>query len=444
MTQMMTDTPPDSANAHDNAATVMPGSRKKSALLILVIVATVVLTLLVLKAMKPEPPVAKKVEKAWGVDTLTATPERLSPQLRLLAVVESPATSALKSALSADVLKVIADEGQHVAQGDLLVQLDDQEARINLAQREADVADIEAQVAMEHQSHAQNLTSLKNEEALVDLAERAVSRESSLKKSNVSSAANMDQARRTLEQQQLSLQTRKLAITNHTNRLAQLTARLIRAKALRDLAQLDLDRARITAPFDGVITQVQASAGERVRVGDPLVTLYDVHRVEVRAQIPEVAMKGVADALVKGQKILASTTAFGQEVSLILDRLSGEVNSGRGGIDALFTLTNSAQSASPRLVLGHTIDVLFNLPEVDNVIAVPVSALYGTDRVYQVAEGRLKSATVERTGTRYDGNRQWLLIKSKDLEPGAKIITTQLPAAVNGLKVTLREATQTP
>lgn len=443
MTSLHTEASLSSSSRDSQSTPLKPGSTKKSLLWILLIIVLVAAVLALLKSKQPVPPISQKVEKSWGVDTLILTPQTLAPQLRLLGVVESPHKAELKAALAADIVSVIALEGQNVTKGAQLLQLDDQEARINLAQREADLAELDAQLALEYQTHKQNLASLKNEEELVTLAKRAVERESSLKKSNVTSAANMDIALRNLEQQQLSLQSRILSIATHENRVAQIKARHLRAQALKELAELDLARTRINAPFDGVITQVHRAPGERVRVGDPLITLYDVENTEVRAQIPASAMASVTQALAAGQTMTAQAQSYGQETPLELNRLSGEVNAGRGGVDAIFTLPSTAGNPSP-LFLGQTIDVLLNLPELEGVMAVPVSALYGSDRLYQVKEGRLRGVAVKRLGTRFEGERQWLLIQGEALPDGASVITTQLPTAVNGLKVSPRDQGDRP
>jgi hypothetical protein len=84
------------------------------------------------------------------------------------------------------------------------------------------------------------------------------------------------------------------------------------------------------------------------------------------------------------------------------------------------------------------------LPAVDDAIAVPRSALYGNDHVYRVSEGRLERVRVERLGEsrgesqgelRGDDRGSRLLLRSDALRPGDRIATTQLPNAVDGLRV---------
>ena len=78
--------------------------------------------------------------------------------------------------------------------------------------------------------------------------------------------------------------------------------------------------------------------------------------------------------------------------------------------------------------------------EVENVVELPYEALYGLDRVYRYQDGRMQPVTVERIGERRleDGSVR-LLVQSDDLRQGDKIVTTQLPNAVSGLRVSVAE-----
>ncbi|PID42874.1 MAG: RND transporter [Proteobacteria bacterium] len=412
------------------------GSFRKAFLIVLVIVCATVALLAALKAARPEPPKGQKKEQSWGVQTLTVKPESLSPQLRLLGTVQSPYTSGLKAAVSADIKTVTAREGLRVAKGDLLMTLDDQEAQIALIQRKADIADIKAQLSAETFRYQQDKISLKNEQALVDLARRAVQRQSKLKKARVSSESKIDQAKQALQRQELSLQSRQLAIQNHANRVSQLEARLERAQAQFDLARIDLQRVEVKAPFPGVVTDVYRSPGERVRTGDLLLNIYDRDNIEVIAQLPNREINAIVSALDSADTLEASAQGFGQPVRLRLERLAGQINKGAGGANGIFSVIGS----NPNLMVGQTLNVLLELPKIDNVVAIPVSALYGADRIYQVVDNRLKSIRVTRKGTRFDQGVQRLLVQSDDIKPGARIITTQLPSAINGLKVSVRKA----
>ena len=112
MTSLHTEASLSSSSRDSQSTPLKPGSTKKSLLWILLIIVLVAAVLALLKSKQPVPPISQKVEKSWGVDTLILTPQTLAPQLRLLGVVESPHKAELKAALAADIVSVIALEGQ--------------------------------------------------------------------------------------------------------------------------------------------------------------------------------------------------------------------------------------------------------------------------------------------------------------------------------------------
>jgi hypothetical protein len=69
------------------------------------------------------------------------------------------------------------------------------------------------------------------------------------------------------------------------------------------------------------------------------------------------------------------------------------------------------------------------------VVAVPYQAVYGGNRVYRLAEGRLEGLDVEIVGGHLeeDGSER-LLILSAELNRGDLLVTTHLPNAMTGLR----------
>lgn len=80
------------------------------------------------------------------------------------------------------------------------------------------------------------------------------------------------------------------------------------------------------------------------------------------------------------------------------------------------------------------------LPPEENVVALPFEALYGLDHIYRLADGRMAALTVERVGERREVEGQTrVLVRNPELVAGDRVITTQLPNAITGLKVTVDE-----
>ena len=386
-----------------------------------------------LVSSRPQPEPITAVERAWTVAVRQVRIEKLTPEIMLYGRVDSPAIARLTAAITADVISPItALEGQTVSKGDTLIRLDDREAALVVRQREAEVADIQAQIESENMRHQNNLQAVKREESLLELVRTQVRRTRQLTKTLVGSQSQFDQARREEEHQVLALENRRFSVREHAARSARLKAQLARALALLDRAKLDLERTQITAPFNGRLSRVHVSPGNRVRAGDPLIDIYDNTRVEIRAQIPLHYLPRIRAALDISIKLKARATVDDRHITAILERLSTRIERGSVGADGLFNVTRGGAG----LALGRVIEVVVELPPENNVVALPAPALYGANTIYTVENDRLRALTVERVGITHssDGNDR-VLVRSPKLKPGSMIVINQLPNAINGLRV---------
>jgi len=413
-----------------------------------IILSITLLIIALLIATKPKPPKQESQEKAWLISAQHIHLEAASPQIQLLGQVESPFDSTLSAAISADVLDVAVRDGQVVQKGDILIELDAREIDQIVVQRQADVAELKAQIIAENNRHENDKASLIEDQKLLELAVKGVKRQAKLKAANLVAQERFDTAESQRAQQALSVNARKLNIQDHSSRLNQLKARLSRAETALSNSVLDAEHAHIKAPFNGVITGIEIAPGERVQVGQALVSLYDRHNLEIRAQMPDHYISLVRKSLEQGSVIKAKTLNFGEQTALQLERLAGSANRGAGGIDALFipAPTESSQlkeqiptAYSPQhtLILHSTLKLQVDLPPLSGVVTLPISAIYGSNRIYRIEKGRLQSLTVSILGKRLSesGNNDRVIIGSKLLQEGDAIATTQLPNAISGLKV---------
>lgn len=403
----------------------------KRVLLPLIIIGAAIAVFMYMKSTKPESPTMAKPEKVWRVNTITASPQSYSPELTVYGRVETPSKSTLRSALSADVMTINAYEGDLVKHGDLLIQLDDRDVQLLVDQRQSDVDEIKAQIDSERIAHSNNETILSSENTLLALAEKSVERAQQLEQSRLTSRSNLDDTLAAKQRQVVTIKNLEKVIAEHPARLAQLKAKLDRAKALLEQAKLDLSRSQVIAPFDGRITKLSASVGNRVLNGDSLISLYDNSKLEVRAQIPNRFISEVSQQIAAGHRMTAVAEVNGSKLTFELQRLSGQVTDDSGGVDALFKLLTTNETLS----LGTFVELNLQLPEHSNVIAIPYDALYGLNSVYLAKDGYLVSTPIQRIGEMSSDGQPVLLIDSADINKGDLIVSTQLPNAISGLKV---------
>lgn len=381
---------------------------------------------------EPLPPVRAE-ERAWLVQVVPVTLRSRSPQLLLYGQVSDRGLATLSAAVAGDVRSVPALEGEQVRRGDSLVELDPAELGLELTQREAELADVRAQIASENTRHAADLEAIAVERRLLDLARREATRIDDLVRRNLASATQRDQARAELERGELAVVARQQAVDDHAARLAMLESRMAKARAARDRAALDLQRTRFEAPFDARVVAVPVTVGDRVTPGSPVVELVDQSRLEVRALVPSAHLAEVRAALDAGGPLPATAQVDGTAVALELRALAARAAEASGGVDALFRVA----ADSGALAVGRVVTVIVDLPAVDQVAELPYEALYGLDRVYRIDDDqRMSPVAVRLVGERYAGpGARRILVTAPELRDGDQVVSTQLPNAVTGLRV---------
>ena len=227
--------------------------------------------------------------------------------------------------ISAQVTQVLVSDTQAVKRGDVLVRLDPTNARIALAQAQADLAEarrrfrqssatssalaaqVDARVADIVQARAQLATAQANvEKARIDLQRReALVGDGAVSGDEVTSASTAyAAARAALELAQAGVNTAQATRSAASGQLAANDALVsgssvdtdpgvMVAQAKLDAAKLDLDRTVIRAPIDGVITKRQVQVGQRVAQGSPIMTIVPLAQVYVDANFKERQLRQV-------------------------------------------------------------------------------------------------------------------------------------------------------
>ncbi|MEN0626474.1 HlyD family efflux transporter periplasmic adaptor subunit [Phytobacter ursingii] len=268
---------------------------------------------------------------------------------------------------------------QAVRQGDVLVQLDDTDARLALAQAEANLgqsrrrvssymatdeglaAQVKAREADETQAQARLVAAQSDfTKAQVDLKRREA-----LAKSGAVSGEELTNARNAMAQAESSLNVAKAAAAQATaNRLSTIGAKkanaaltinatvetnpeVMLAKAKVEQAQVDLARTVIKAPVDGVIARRQVQVGQRVQNGERLMSVVPLHDVHVDANFKEVELRHVKI----GQPVDVTADIYGDKVVY-----HGVVSGVSGGTGSAFSMI-PAQNAT-----GNWIKVVQRLP----------------------------------------------------------------------------------
>lgn len=419
---------------------------------LILLAAAAVFVLLLSTSEKPVP--LQTTTRAPTVSIQIIEKTTASSTLRIFGEVETPTMSVLTAGLEADILEVNVLEGDAVKNDQVLIVLDDEDTALEILQRRAELQEIKAQIASEKITLQADKDSLKTEKSLLALSNKAVQRASQLAKSSAGTVAAVDIALQNEQRQQLAVTARQQKIDNFASRQQQLKARHGKASANLKRARREQQRTKVTAPFNGRITEVMVAVGERATRQTQLLRIHDESRLELRAQVPAGSLPLLRQAMAASQVVTATAIVAGKSLSrsgtesesesdfqrqsnfhsveLELHRLSANVIAGQGGRDAFFRAASGEQLP----VLGETVEINLQLPPIKNVVVISADSLYGNSQVYRVVEGRLASIPVRRVGQFSNAQGQpMLMLDGTDFKNGEQILTSRLPQAVSGMQV---------
>ena len=369
-------------------------------------------------------------EKVWQIEVVEAQREAISPALTLYGRIESPETLRAAAPGGGVIERVFVRDGARVNAGDPLVTLDRRDFSAELLKAQADLRDIESQIAELEVRHRSNQAALATERELMQLADAEVQRLVALKKQNLSADTAINSASSELGRRQLLVTERQFAVDSFPARLQALQARRDRSSAILAEARLAMERSDLRAPFDAMVSNVEVASGDRVSLGQIMLSLFPLDALEIRAHLPSRYLESVQAAIAEGQALQAGIAGRDTGLSFPLLRLAGEAEA--TGIDAYFAIDRENAQFRP----GEVLSISMGLPLEADVIAVPYQAIYGNSRIYRVEGDRLQAIDVETVGqVRLPGQRARVLIRSDSIADGDLIAATHLPNAVSGLKV---------
>ncbi|GAA6131454.1 efflux RND transporter periplasmic adaptor subunit [Halopseudomonas sabulinigri] len=396
----------------------------------ILIIAVGIVIFILLRLTRDEPAPIGSLERSWRVATEVIQPDAFAPRLTLYGELESPLLFTVVAPMAGRVAALPAQDGEQVAEGQLLMALDEADIAPRVAQAEADLADAQAQLQSEQTAHQNDLRALKLEQRIQANAQTNVGRVEQLITRGALPAADLENSKDALDRAALTVANRQRSINNYPSRLKAAQARVDRAQATFDSMQRDAERSRFTAPFDGLVGNVQAAVGDQVNANAALLDFYPLQGMELRAVVPQVHSQSFIQALQDGGQLQARSLDLEPAITLTLKRIAGQADA--RGVEAIF----SVDQPQPGLRLGNLLAISVARPVRDDSVALPYSALYGNDTLYQVLDGRLQRIEVQRVGeTLNEQGERRVLVRSPKLSGGMEIVTTHLPNAVQGLKV---------
>lgn len=255
----------------------------------------------------------------------------IEASLEALGRVQPKRQIALSTQASGRVARILVQEGQQVAQGDLLLELaaEEYQRAIVQAQRLVELRRLRLEQALQAPSGAAlNIAKARLRQAT---AARLKAQADYDKVKHKPDAESSDEAlaleAAKLEYEIAQAEFDRLLEGPSTVEVEQLRAELQEAELALEQAQERLQGARIYAPFAGTVLNIQVQEGENVYGFNPIIRIADLSQWEIRAEIDELDIAQVQP----GQAVRIRLDAFpGEILEGTIRRVALGVSEGRG------------------------------------------------------------------------------------------------------------------
>lgn len=216
--------------------------------------------------------------------------------------------------------------------------------------------------------------------------------------------------------------------------LAQARAKVRQSEAALEQARLDLKRTTISAPFTALVLDKHVEVGSRVSITDTLATLVDTREywVEATVAVDRLPWITLPSKDVQGSKVRIHTQASGAEREGRILRLRGDLEE-QGRLARMQISLPAPLDALPApILLGEYVRLDIEGRQLESVIRLPRSALRENDTVWTVHNATLAIRQAEIAWRDTD----WVLI-SGGLDSGDIVVTSDLSTPIDGMPVTL-------
>ena len=303
----------------------------------------------------------------------------------------------ISSEAEGTVRAILADLGDRVRAGQVLIQLDREKQQYTYEQQQAALARALAQYGAPDPQHLPDVEQTPDvQKAKADLvqANQGFSRAQELFAKTLISQQVFDDAKTAVQSKQASYDSALQSAGN-------LRASIHASEATMKLAGRQLRDTDIRAPFDGYVEKRLVNLGELVKGQMPVMAVVRLDPLKVTAELPERMMPWISD----GRPVDLRVDAYRDRTFTgKVTRISPVVNAATRAFPFEAVVPNTDAALKP----GTFARVHVESGKVDEVLTLPYAALqyrYGVNRVFVVKDDRLAVRELqigERVGDRVE------------------------------------------
>ena len=398
----------------DRFHTVVPPSSvnwQRRAIRILVAIALILVGVIAAKTLIATAPKTKKrppVKWIPLVEVHTFAPDRHQVVVKAMGTVMPAKSVKLEARVAGQVLAIHPEfvDGGFVKKGDVLVQLEEDDLRLVLAQRKSELVNAKYALALEQgrQQVAQREWQLLND-------------------GNVN-------------EQEADLALRK-------PHLQKAQADVAAAQAALQKAELDLRRTRVIAPFNAIVRSRSVETGSQVSPQESLAELIgtDTYWIQATLAVDRLDWISIPQGANQEGALAKITYSAGHAIEGRVVRLLGDLTD-QGRMAKIIVAVNdplgrtASKNHRPPLLIGEYVGLQILGRHLDNVFSIPRTALRDNDTVW-LLDGQNK---LEIRGVMPVWRDTDHVLLRNNLKPGDRLVVSDLAAPVVGMELRVDDA----
>lgn len=347
-------------------------------------------------ASRQTPPKNERPPRVLPVDVVPASLERHTPTLRAFGSVEPLRTLTVRPYVAGPVVAVhpALVVGGQIPAGEAILEIDPRDFELAVATAEAALEAAQADLELERG----NAAVAKKEWELL------------------SATYETDESSKSLALREPFVRRRESDVRS--------------AQARLDQARLDLERTKVLAPFDALVTAENVEVGTTVNLGADLATLVDTSVFSIEVSVPQARLAGLAP---NGSEVMihladGAPARTGRSAGLL-----GEVDRAGRMARLRVEISDPLETASeqPAALIGGYARVELPLVPLESAAAIPRTALREGDVVWLVdANEQLEIRPVD-VALRRDGD----VLVTGGLLTGDLVISSAISVPVPGMRV---------
>jgi HlyD family secretion protein len=386
----------------------MKKSKNKIAVaIVIIIVLSIALGRTVFLSLSEEQNIEKDSNGVYA-NLMKVKKDKLIEELNFIGTVRNDSSSTLSTKITGEINQILINEGDYVEKGDSLLILDKSQLEASMKtilQKEntlnTQISYLKEQISTFYSSNPL-MDKIETVENNIEFQERELSKMEKLYEGDAISKTELDKAKHQLNTLKIQESELKSTADNNFEQLVHeknmSEKQLEELKSSLDEIELSISNSQLTAPYDGIISQVMVEEGELAMPNKPALIISSTENQKIVINLSEADLKKVKKDTRVEFKIGTNDEIHLGQVTYVSSNVNPATRVG-----TVEVLINSSKVYSS----GSSAEVKFILSEIEDQILIPASSIKTlTDKnvVYIYKEDIVREREIElgrKTGNMY-------------------------------------------